>query len=116
MSTAPLPTETVDAIARRVVDLLREEQLGAPRLADASQLARLLGVERSWIYDHATQLGAIRLGDGPRGRLRFDVDRALAAWTQHAQPVEPAPGTPAPRRRAPRDTTALLPIRGREAA
>jgi hypothetical protein len=42
-----------------------------PRFIDAVAVARLLGVERDWVYEHADQLGGIRLG-GPRGRLRFD--------------------------------------------
>ena len=29
-------------------------------------------VTRGWVYAHADELGAIRLGDGPRPRLRFD--------------------------------------------
>ena len=45
-------------------------------LVDAAALARHLGVARSFVYDHADRLGAIRLGDGPRPRLRFDVDEA----------------------------------------
>jgi hypothetical protein len=47
---------------------------------DAGELARVLGVDREWVYDHGDQLGAIRLGDGPRPRLRFEVGRAVAAF------------------------------------
>lgn len=66
-------SDLVEAIARRVVELLRTEiQQGRPaRLVDAATLARELGVERDWVYANAERLGAIRLG-GPRGRLRFD--------------------------------------------
>lgn len=64
----------VEAIARRVVELLRGEIIEQPaRFLDAAALARELGVERDWVYEHAEQLGAIRLG-GPKGRLRFDRD------------------------------------------
>lgn len=63
----------VEAIARRVVELLeRRERLAMePRYVDAATLAHDLSVERDWVYAHAPELGAIRLG-GPRGRLRFD--------------------------------------------
>jgi hypothetical protein len=65
--------EIVEAIALRVVELLGGVAPGSPvRLVDAGRVARELGVERDWVYDHAAQLGAIRLG-GPRGRLRFDL-------------------------------------------
>ena len=47
-----------------------------PRLASARELARRLDVDVKSIYRHADELGAIRVGR----RLRFDPDRALAAW------------------------------------
>jgi hypothetical protein len=66
-------SDLVEAIAHRVVELLRAEkpQERPARLVDAATLARELGVERDWVYANAERLGAIRLG-GPRGRLRFD--------------------------------------------
>jgi hypothetical protein len=67
-----LSPETVEQIARRIVELLREdEQAGPGRYVDAAALAKELGVERDWVYAHAEELGALRLG-GARGRLRFD--------------------------------------------
>lgn len=57
-----------------------------PPLVTAATLAGLLGVSRDYVYEHATDLGALRLGDGPRARLRFDPDRARAALV----------GTPSP--------------------
>lgn len=73
MGKAGVAPELVEAIARRVVELLRAEVPTAipSRLVDAATLAGELGVERDWVYAHAEQLGAIRLG-GPQGRLRFD--------------------------------------------
>ena len=63
----------VEAIARRVVELLGgSPQRPGARLVDAATVADSLGVEPDWVYDHAEQLGAIRLG-GPKGRLRFDL-------------------------------------------
>lgn len=68
--------QQVEAIARRVVELLEagRHQAGDRRgeLVDAAELALRLRVDRSWIYEHSADLGAIRLGPGKRPRLRFD--------------------------------------------
>jgi hypothetical protein len=58
-----------ERIAALVAERLRRQP--PPRFVDATALARALSVEREWVYEHASELGAIRLG-GPRGRLRFD--------------------------------------------
>jgi hypothetical protein len=53
---------------------------GSGRALSAAEVARRYGVDRSWVYAHAEELGAMRLGGGPRARLRFDpalVDEAL---------------------------------------
>jgi hypothetical protein len=42
------------------------------QLIDAAAVALMLGVTRGWVYEHATELGAVRLGSGTRPRLRFD--------------------------------------------
>jgi hypothetical protein len=68
-----LDADDVEAIAARVAELLGATQAGAVRYVDAAELARALSVEREWVYAHAAQLGAIRLG-GPGGRLRFDLE------------------------------------------
>lgn len=108
----------VAAIAERVADLLR----GEPRvgLVDAATLAAELGVSRDFVYAHADELGGRRIGGGSRGRLRFDLGQALAAWASRPasqKPREPQrPGcerTPARRRRRTgSDCAGLLPIRG----
>jgi len=51
-----------------------------PQTVDAATLATHLGVTRGFVYEHAQQLGGVRLGNGPRGRLRFDLRHALEAW------------------------------------
>lgn len=45
-------------------------------LVDARQLAHELGVSLDFVYSHARELGGMRLGTGPRARIRFDLDRA----------------------------------------
>jgi hypothetical protein len=82
--------EMIERIAGRVVALLREEQLlppgtgqTTPELLTVSQLAKHLGLHRTWVYEHAQDLGAIRLGDGPKARLRFNLHTAIAALRQY---------------------------------
>jgi hypothetical protein len=76
-------------------------------LVDAATIATELGVSRDYVYEHAAELGALRLGGGKRARLRFDPATARAALSRYVSEQsladspsvggEPAP--PAPRRR-----------------
>lgn len=72
------PPDAVEAIARRVVDLLDSPAVGE-RYLDTPAVARMLGVSEEWVRDHSGELGAIRLGDGPRGALRFELERIRRA-------------------------------------
>jgi hypothetical protein len=110
-----LAPEAIEAVAHRVVELLAAEQPPAGRLVDAGELADLLGVERSWVYEHAERLGAVRLGDGDRPRLRFDPETALAAWQTRDRDRDPEPVPATPRRRTRPRGPELLPIHGRAA-
>jgi len=50
------------------------------QLVDTAAVAHHLGTSRGYVYEHADELGARRLGTGPKARLRFDlagVDRRL---------------------------------------
>jgi hypothetical protein len=86
-------------------------------LVDASALAEALGVSRDYVYEHADQLGAVQLGDGPKARKRFDVDTARAALACYAskrsQPLDANAGAksapPAPQRRGSLATRRPLP-------
>ncbi len=69
-----LNAEDIELIAARVAELLRDQTPAQARLVDAAEVARMLGVDRDWVYAHARELGATRLGGG-RGRLRFDLAR-----------------------------------------
>ncbi len=102
----------VEAIAQRVAHLLTTTAPASEmvRYVDAAHLACVLGVERDWVYAHARQLGAIRLG-GPQGRLRFDlhhVQRTLADREPNSDPKAP-PRRRAAARRASREGLELLP-------
>jgi hypothetical protein len=66
-----LDPETIDAIARRVADLL-DEGSPLPRLLTAGEVAERLAVSEAWVRENADRLGGVRLADGSRPRLRFD--------------------------------------------
>ncbi len=113
-AAAELTPETIEQIAHRVAELLRSDEsareagAGARRMLDAAQLARRLGVTRAWVYEHAAELGAVALGDGPRARLRFDpeiAEKVLEARRRGGTPGAPeaapsgrGPGRPRRRR------------------
>lgn len=71
-----LDPEAVEAVARKVVELLEARGLQKRRLVDAAELAAMFGIERSWVYSHAIELGAVKLGEGKKPRLRFDPEIA----------------------------------------
>ncbi len=47
-------------------------------LLTPAQAAALLHVSRKYIYDHVRELGGVRIGRGPRARLRFARSKVLA--------------------------------------
>lgn len=76
MTLGPLDPRD-EAIARRVVEVLREAEMVPqvrPRWMTAQEVADMLGCAVSVIYRRAEELGAVRIGDGPRPRLRFDPE------------------------------------------
>lgn len=60
----------IRAVAHEVAKLLAPQQL--PRLLTPREVALQLSVERPRVYEHAEDLGVVRVGDGPRPRLLFD--------------------------------------------
>jgi hypothetical protein len=104
--------DPLERLALMLAPLVAEAMGGPSPFLDAAQVARRYGVDRGWVYEHAAELGAIRLGGGPRPRLRFDprvVDEAMRG--------EMRAGAPRKRTRRPRKRTksgvgsvALLPI------
>ena len=51
------------------------------RLVSAVELAVFLGVTQDYVYLHADELGAWRLGNGPKARLRFDLETVRSRLT-----------------------------------
>jgi hypothetical protein len=114
-----LSAEAIEQLAQRVAELVSDRVAAGPPLVDAETLARFLNVERSYVYEHAAELGGVRLGDGPRARLRFDAVEAKRGLTcsmgrgsasSDSRVVEPIRKR---RRSHPLGTSGpLLPIRG----
>lgn len=96
------------------------ELAAAGQLVRVSHLAAVLDVDVSYVYDHALELGALRLGSGPKAPLRFDLDEALrrlsscSASRRSPEPAAAQQAAPRRRSRARLGTNVdLLPIRGR---
>jgi hypothetical protein len=109
-----------DEIANRLATRLGGLVPARPELlVDASEIARIYGKTRSWVYQHSGELGAIRLGSGPRPRLGFSparVAQTLAATKAVEEPERAPPSRPRRKRtgRTP-DGVPLLPVRTRAA-
>jgi hypothetical protein len=73
-----------EATARKLAEFIGERGktfgLVGPR-----ELAEGLGVSLDYVYAHATELGAMRLGSGPKARIRFDLDGARRLLEARAQ-------------------------------
>ncbi|MHB1467610.1 MAG: hypothetical protein ACYCX7_00445 [Solirubrobacteraceae bacterium] len=75
-----LHPDTEERIALRVAALLLrrlkppQSSPKAQELLSASELASRYRLHRGWVYEHADELGAIRIGNGSRPRLRFDAE------------------------------------------
>lgn len=90
-----LAPETIEAIAQRVAELVADagsEALDArPERITAEEVSRWWGISRRWVYDHANELGARRMGSGRRPRLRFDPEEVA----ERLGPLDrAAPGAP----------------------
>lgn len=91
-----------EEIARRVAELVADRIREPLRLLDTRTVARMLAVSEEWVREHAAELGAIRVGDGPKGALRFDAARVNAALDGRRldRPHEGQRRRPGPRRRS----------------
>jgi hypothetical protein len=116
--TARIDEPAIEALAEWVAGLLQADARGEG-LVDAEELARRHGVSRSFVYQHAEELGVIRLGFGARPRLRFDPAEAARVFGHSHERPAAAVGRPpalrAPGRRAgpPEVDGPLLTIRSR---
>jgi len=104
-----LADDQLDALAERIVVRLRAAPATDTTLVDAQQLATHLGVARSFVYAHADELGGKRLGE--RGRLRFDVATATAAFASR-EPEQQVVPTRRRRRQGNGHVGSVLRVRG----
>lgn len=98
----------IEAVALRVAELLRAQRT-TDELVDASEIARRFGVSRDFVYEHAEELGAVRLGRGPKARMRFIPAEVEGRLRSRAEKPSTAPH----RRRQAVRPKSLLPIRDR---
>jgi excisionase family DNA binding protein len=78
-----IPLEQVPAaIAKLSARLLQQRpERSSARADDAltpAEAAKLLHVSRKYVYAHVRDLGGVRLGKGPRARVRFSRRKLLA--------------------------------------
>jgi hypothetical protein len=106
-----LHPELIDAVARRFLELVHEVGTVTGRdppardLLTVAEVAERLKMSPKWVYAHQRRLGVIKLGDGPKARLRFDPRaveelRQPDAWPDlTAAPPEQPPKAKRSRRR-----------------
>jgi hypothetical protein len=102
-----LTPQAVEQVATRVAQLLHRQQQAHDQeqtqeklgLLTVAKLAKHLDLNPAYIYEHADELEAIRIGDGPKARIRFDLHTAEAALKKLQATREPAPPETAGRKR-----------------
>ena len=100
-----------DRIVERVLIRLGPSERG--EFVDASAIARRFSLSRSWVYENAEQLGVVRVGGGPRARLRFDPSIVRERVAGLAPDGPHIARRPRRRRRVAEEQSDLLPVRGR---
>jgi hypothetical protein len=103
---------------RTIADRHRPSET-ATRLLTAGEVAKRFAVSSEWVRENADRLGALRLGDGARPRLRFDGDIVASALTRRSGSARSehgeAPADPGDRSRSEGDATGngldSLPVR-----
>jgi hypothetical protein len=108
--TVWLAEEQLERLADLIAARLANTPIAPQALVDAATLARQLGVSRATIYEHARELGAVRVGGAARGRLRFDPQQVLRTLSSKAALGEP----PSARHAKPRAGQRRRPLQRRD--
>lgn len=108
MNLSRIHPDDLALLADLVADRLAERlsRVAEPEILTAQQVAERYGVAAAWVRENATDLGALRLGDGPRPRLRFDaatVAQAMKRRSERNASEEPDRRAPARVSRRPAD-------------
>ncbi len=61
----------------------------ARQLMTVAEVAAQLQMKPKWVYANQHRLGAIKLGDGPKARLRFDARAVAAELEGPGREIEP---------------------------
>jgi hypothetical protein len=81
--------EFIDAVAKRVLELGvgadHARSTDSSELLTVAEVAQRLNVSQQWVHAHKRDLGAIRLGDGPKARLRFHLAAVLAELNRRSE-------------------------------
>ena len=103
-----LTPQAVEQVASRVVQLLYRQQqqeqakTGEPvGMVTVAEFAAYYKLNPAWVYEHSDELGATRIGSGPKARIRLDFQIAKAGLREIHAGSEPAPAD-AKSRRSPR--------------
>lgn len=108
--TVHLDDASVNAVAERVAELLRGKPIGG-ELIDATEVAKRFSLSRDYVYEHADDFDAVRLGSGPKARLRFSPSKVAEALGSSSERESRSKREPVRPVRSGREVT-LLPIRG----
>jgi hypothetical protein len=107
-----LDPDLIDAVARRVLELVAERDTGsgsAPSgLLTVAEVAQRLRVSTKWVYAHQRRLGAIKLGEGPKARLRFDAGAVAAELDSTERGVRQNAVAPEPQTKVKRSRRRLV--------
>jgi len=99
-----------DELADRIAERMNRNGTDEAEWITAAEVARRYSVSRDFVYEHSERLGAERMGDGPKARLRFDPRVVTEALAPRPHPLT-KPERPNPRRKRP-PAGDLLPIKG----
>jgi hypothetical protein len=111
LAEAEFVDRVADLVVERLVPYLGIGGAPSEGLVDASEVARMAGRTRRWVYEHAGVLGAVPLGGGERPRLGFHPARVRDYLSRDVGKPEPRPApqyaTPRQRKARPLSPTAI---------
>jgi hypothetical protein len=113
-----LDPETIEILADAIAKRLSEGPAVRSGWVTADVVASYLGVDVAYVYEHSERLGAGRLGDGRKARLRFRLELVeetlCVAGRASGEVTTPSVKAKGARRRSRRlgSGVQLLPIKG----